>query len=477
MTMRSAIIISLLLCWPLSVRAFEAGRTHAGLTEQAAFQSGLNKTLVHVWGLRRGVFEDLPLAAGAVAKAKRWSFVSRLFQADPGCGCVPTKNLVDRALGWLVLGSVLEVVPPDRVRHHFLDPATGKGLAQRRQYPGVARRVSWSDVVAGGGSLAGFVTGSNFDLTGRSALAWATSKDNELGLGELWSHMEKSGSAANPRLRAHHAAMALLCMGSLLHLLQDMAAPSHVHNDFVVSHLRRGDPRGGSGFEAWVAARYGRFGVSRIKGDRTTLNRFADFFLSARKQGLARWTAGRFLSVGMFPSGLHWRRFAKWLARNGGRLPPHQAFDIKTAFVRPLYLWSADGSYRLIAYEVGPKGLLRFWMDRRVYADYAAKILPKALGYSVGLLHYFFRGRLALSARQGGKVVVKNAGVPLAAGRLSVLVEARDGTRRPVATKVVSGADNDGVLARVSVPRSGRVVALFVGKDKLGERIVALSNQ
>lgn len=40
---------------------------------------------------------------------------------------------------------------------------------------------------------------------------------------------------------------------------------------------------------------------------------------------------------------------------------------------------------------------LGYVLDRRVFQDYAAKLLPRAIGYSAGLIDYFFRGRLSVS--------------------------------------------------------------------------------
>ena len=37
-------------------------------------------------------------------------------------------------------------------------------------------------------------------------------------------------------------------------------------------------------------------------------------------------------------------------------------------------------------------------LDGRVYEDYARKLLPRAAGYSAGLLKYFFRGNLQITA-------------------------------------------------------------------------------
>lgn len=46
-------------------------------------------------------------------------------------------------------------------------------------------------------------------------------------------------------------------------------------------------------------------------------------------------------------------------------------------------------------------------MDDNVYADYAAFLLPRAVGYSAGLLNYFFRGQMEVTILDGG-IKVKN---------------------------------------------------------------------
>ena len=43
---------------------------------------------------------------------------------------------------------------------------------------------------------------------------------------------------------------------------------------------------------------------------------------------------------------------------------------------------------------------LGYVLDRRVFQDYAAKLLPRAIGYSEGLIDYFFRGRLSVTMSQ-----------------------------------------------------------------------------
>jgi hypothetical protein len=42
-----------------------------------------------------------------------------------------------------------------------------------------------------------------------------------------------------------------------------------------------------------------------------------------------------------------------------------------------------------------PSTWQRFQLDDKVFQDYAAALLPRAIGYSAGLIDYFFRGRIS----------------------------------------------------------------------------------
>ena len=43
-------------------------------------------------------------------------------------------------------------------------------------------------------------------------------------------------------------------------------------------------------------------------------------------------------------------------------------------------------------------GSIRLWLDDNVHNTYAKELLPRAVGYSAGLLNYFFRGTLEITA-------------------------------------------------------------------------------
>jgi len=59
---------------------------------------------------------------------------------------------------------------------------------------------------------------------------------------------------------------------------------------------------------------------------------------------------------------------------------------------------------------------LGYVLDRRVFQDYAAKLLPRAIGYSAGLIDYFFRGRMELTVQRPDQA----SGSPATSLRVSV---------------------------------------------------------
>src|SRR5262249_27669346 len=58
----------------------------------------------------------------------------------------------------------------------------------------------------------------------------------------------------------------------------------------------------------------------------------------------------------------------------------------------PPYRLALAGS--LVPYLLSPAGLHNFFFDEKVLQDYAALLLPRAVGYSAALVDYFFRGSI-----------------------------------------------------------------------------------
>ncbi len=465
-----AVLVALVLLVPAApLWAFDGATTHAGLTEQAALTAGLDAALRSRLGWRRGLLERLALAPARLPRHS--ALVRRIQTVSSGWGWAVDPNLTATSLAYLALGSILESLPPSRERHHFLNPATGRGLSERHRYPRLARRLGLQFFLHGETSLAALVTGAAFDLTGRPADEWATASDNPFGLPAFWRHLRLAVTAPAKKAREHHGAMAMLCLGAVAHLLQDMACPSHVWNDFALSHYLRGTPRG-SRFEAYVARQYGRFGIRRF-GSVRPISRpsVRAYFRGSDSRGLADWTRAHFPSLGSLPQPA--RLGSKALAKALAALPPHLPIDWRAARDGGTYVLARDGRTKLAAVEVTERGVVRFWQDRRVHQDLAEGLLPKAVAYVAGLFQHLFRGRL-LVRREGSRLSVRIVGVSARSVRLAVLSEDSSERRRLLLERerLPSGR----MSLPVQRPRRDRTILIVAsGRDTAGDQFLITS--
>ncbi len=477
-------------CFFLSLesQAFQAETTNAGMTETAAQGGGIHDWLKRNFKLDRGLWESLQLVPREMKRVRRWFFVQDVFRLNPAEGYAPSRDLSNRAMGWLAAGSVLEAIPSSRMRHHFLNPSSGKGLRQADS--GLSMRVRFWDFLYGGGTLAGLITGANFDLTGKSVLRWAVSRNNHYSLHEHIRHRYLAQASADEKVRRHHLAMALVTMGALGHLLQNMACPSYVRNDYVVSHLDQGSVLGGTAFARYVAWRFGRSGIPAPKGDEVQFDRFKDFFINEKNTGLAQTTAMNYFSPGTLPV----------IEEDANTIPVGEVVDEKRLTLKgdrqiiPVHMFDAlepgeavyytrrsisqdFGPIRLFAYGKSPAGENRIWLDRRVYEDYATELIPRGVKYTRGLFRYLIRGELALQ-NKGDHLEAINNGVDLAKGRIEFFAESKNGRRQLVYKETIQ--KNTSRMERVGRIPVGRlpegtvlVAAVFKGWDQAGEKVVS----
>lgn len=469
--------------------AFQAESTHAGITEAAAQVGGIHDWLKRNFKLDRGLLDTLELVPQEMTRVRRWFFAQDVFRLNPAEGYAPSRDLRNRAIGWLAAGSVLEAIPSSRIRNHFLNPSNGKGLRQADR--GLSMKVRVWDFLYGGGSLAGLVTGANFDLTGKSALRWGVSRNNYYNLHEHMRHRYLAQTSADEKIRHHHLAMALVTMGALAHLLQKMACPSYVRNDYVVSHLEQGSVLGGTPFARYVAWRYGRSGIPASRNDSVRFDRFEDFFMNNKNTGLAQTTALNYLSPGTLPAiegddntaRNSFSDRAKKLLTNKDvmRSIPRNLFEVlgpgETAYYTRKSTSEEYGPIRLFAYGKSPGGKDRVWLDRRVYEDYAGELIPRAVEYTRGFFDYLIRGKLLLR-NNGEHLEALNNGVALGSGRIEFFAQAKNGRRRLVHRETVQNkTGNEEPVASVSsqkLPRGTvKVAVVFKGQDHRGELVVS----
>lgn len=304
--------------WALPAGAFEAETTVAGIVEQGALRSHLHRRLMARFARPLGLFEPLPLdlaslrnlpksarpggelgalAAAAVRENAQsgqrarsiYGILSVLspaetyapeWQAQEGGQVYPLARL--HVLGWLGAGAVLEHNPGLRVRHHFFNPATGKGLVRSPQQSETA--VTTAALQGGLSSLRDVMTGTAFDGTGLAAPDWLWAEENELGYPAFLRAYERAVVAPAASERDSALAEALLCAGAMSGVLAQMADPAYVRGDLQAVLIGEGEAR--------VAARFGRAAAPAPAQSELRLPRaLRDLFADGEGGGLAEHTA------------------------------------------------------------------------------------------------------------------------------------------------------------------------------------------
>lgn len=467
-------------------RGYEAASTHAGMTERAALHGNqLHLYLTSVHSLPLGIFEPVRLDLNRLGYLQREDLRQAFRALDPLKGYRPSAQNINRALAWLAAGSVVEEMPFSRGRHHFLDPHTGRGLHNAKGRWGLSLRMRLWDSTDGGGSFGGIWTGSNFNLNGKSVLTWARHKNNDLSLPRHLTHRLAALTARTRAARRHHLAAALLTAGALLHLLQDMAVPAHVRNDFARTYLAQRsniELDRSSAYETLVRKLYGRSGIPKASGTIPKFSRFDDFFKNSRGTGLAQRTQRSRYSLGSLPKPLQLRRSMTSTAIHAAVRkatpipgPPIKGLRLRSASGAGLYYGTQSNPY-LFAYRVTSGSRLDFTLDNRCYKASAKRLVPEAVRYSTGILAHLLRGRVALQ-RQGSRLGAKHSGPVLGAGTVIVLWDDAKGRRSRLSkTATRAGLGPGAPLTSVDLARlpkgARQVVIAWSGVDAHGEPLV-----
>jgi hypothetical protein len=395
--------------------------------------------------------------------------IQRLESLDSSGGYRPNKDGTQSALGWIVAGTVLAKTPPELGRHHFLDPKNGTGLDDAAHLSGTWHALALS--IDEGTTGRDYATGQAFDLRGKPAWEWLRASDNDLGLPVFYEQLENSVTSAQPADRETALVRALLALGGVLCLVEDMGQPAFTRNDFRGEFLGSGD---GSAFEGFVRRQYGRVALPR-PGKPMVRPSLQSYFIADDGKGLAQISNTGFFSAGTLPSDIRiWknRSLSSVLAVVRGSLrfpsPAIESLDLSVG-ERGNYLWR-DGR-RMLAYRLIGE-TLQFYLDDRVYQDSAQTLIPLVGSYAAGVINHLLRGSLELTA-EPGKVQIKLTGIKPdkgLKGRLWVLAEAADGIRRSI-----SETNRESSLPlEITIPTGARkIAAVWVGEDH-AEPFIAL---
>jgi hypothetical protein len=410
---RSAVSISLVISW-ICFAASEGSaydlRTHGLITELAYARSVATHSYLSAVGLKTTTQLDV---------TRRTQLPELAGYDNPGT-----------PLGWLVEGAIREDDyntnlsfvgcasprnPPsaiDRVRHHFYDPDTNRGMSLGL-------------------------------LTGLPAPEWALGElgrgpgatENQFSLIDARLYQLRSLIEAAPEERERQAALMFRSLGQVIHLLQDMAQPQHTRNDIhpACDSLLESVIPEHSFYESYIEQ---RARGARFRGRPTAPLQIAgypapsfttarSFFTAVGQRGLADFSSHNFFTT----------RTNLWTLPIpcGGRTEPPCRVDaytpldvlhpVKTAlgpivqakvrlFLRTMLDPVTGASIPDVAVSsrsvwdqhLQERGNLpKFSLNVLNYDSISGVLLPRAAGYAAGLLDHFFAGRLEASVQPAGE--------------------------------------------------------------------------
>jgi hypothetical protein len=260
-------------------------------------------------------------------------------------------------------------------------------------------------------------------LSGDSSIKWAKKPLHTQSPGGHYSwydardYFYKALTIRDKTFREIFFAKTFRALGQLMHLVQDAAVPEHVRDDFHVT-----------GFEKWVQKNANINSITPFVLDKSILNRatsdlpIANIFDTNQYDGtnpndtvgtnigLTEYTNANFFSGDTINS----RAFDYPTVKSATIVERPYLTKFGDPYVRQYYLKNCCGETNGgNGYLLSAVDCLDFWrkrdpslsemaqipiLDENVYDNYARLLLPRAVGYSAGLLEYFFRGKLQVTS-------------------------------------------------------------------------------
>lgn len=404
------VILLLSLLMTIQVYAYEDTRTHPDLTKKAIKLDtcGIERFLKDYLGMPKGI--------------------------DTLCGGNGGRSVLDLVMqgatnedaGWL-----WDTIPV-RAAHHFYNPLKDEAGGLNDFYNAGYPNLYWAWGELNGEPL------DNCVLTPLSyPWYYASSSCNAFSWRRTRELFYQALTSAHEEERNQKFIYCYEALGRVLHLLQDVSVPAHVRNDFK-GHMVDVTPYGtvarifaSDSFEKYLkdnetevtevdpsdvvipdVAEFDRFKYfwdkEQYKLPELDVN--ATIPSDGRLQcGLSEYVNANFFSeCAMFPEPLletdsHFFPY-----------PNRECVEPVPTATEPTRLYlrktqGGDSGYLLALAELWWRDMesydstagtfyhyLAASLDRDVYADYAARIIPRTIGYTAGLINYFFRGTLEI---------------------------------------------------------------------------------
>lgn len=414
-----AMLLSIILV-PFSTEAYDDENTHPSITINAITKSILHVYIKEKLGFNDGIKTFIPANSSYTPEY------------------------------WLQNGSKLEDHPNCRAASHFLNPLEDWAVA------GVSDTnetiLGFFFVNPGCFVMAPF--SSRFSIHKYADVTWATGftapgtevteTGNDMDWNAARNYYRLALTASDNATREVNFSKSFQALGQVMHLLQDMAVPAHVRNDFSAHtpFQKIGGKAPSSGFgntyewyvkdpnnDASITAAMEKTVSVSPPNLLTALwdaNKYTEDSnpSSGLDQGLAEYTNANFFSESTIFAGhkdtedIHYFKRPAATDTNAAEVENQaEATEVIAedgALDKRIYVVKNGDNYKMAAYsfvkkwveykadENEPVTLVpeygwAYNLDDEVYKGYAQRLIPRAVGYSAALLDYFFRGQMEIT--------------------------------------------------------------------------------
>lgn len=412
-------------------RAWDPVETHPALIHEAALASSVHARWMTASGGALGWFSPLRLDPGTLSARERSDLLPAMADAPVATGigvrggpatcpgpdappstrtaCVEGDTWEASALAWLKLGAVVETTPRARLLHHFVDRRDPRGdtWSDAEVPPAVLRQLARS----AGMPLAQGLNRTGFDGRAVSAVAWLRDPNDPWSLPAVREHLRRATLDPDPAVRERELVLALLGLGAVLHVLQDLSVPAHARGDIAAFLQPLSTTPGDLGLPLQEFARlhYGQFRLPTPLDlrprdateadpesvDSTNVPRSVEQILwgTPGRDGLIDATARRFFSESSLPPPQSIDPTASPIDAAAQLLGEEAHLAETTRAGAVLAPWPAPSGYLrtgtgrpLAAFSTLGDGRIQLYLDRVVYRDQTQHLLPLARNASIALL-------------------------------------------------------------------------------------------
>jgi len=373
--LKKMVIILVIVHFALSASAYN-DPIHIPVTSDAIASSGMEKYLKSNLGIN---IDDI--FTTDKFPTSWYEFITPLYKTATG----NYKSLIKE-------GAIREDRPVYRTGNHFYDPITAGKLTDGeapyslwsalQRVTGSGNAIDWENAIGTqyGPYKHSWIDARNYFI---SALTLASKSDRDKNVGNLF-----------------------LSLGNIIHLLHDMAVPAHTRND---SHgLEDRDI-----YEHWCDENVEGIIISGYNP--VYLSQYTDYWNKLDGRGLAEFSNANFFSRDSNVDNLeHLPHYSKPVFLINDQEFQEEIVDdmgwswtvtVKYGLgtVTDKYANTTFSDVKLTAYSLWDFDLQQrfnervFSLNDAVHKTYANFLIPRAVGYSAGLLNYFFRGTLEIT--------------------------------------------------------------------------------